>query len=61
MQPSASSVTAAVSLDELLDRFRRGDRRALSRLVSLVARGEQVGPILAGVGRGGQAGSRRRC
>jgi LAO/AO transport system kinase len=51
MQPSASSVTAAVPLDELLDRFRRGDRRALSRLVSLVARGEQVGPILAGVGR----------
>ena len=53
MQPIANSVTAGAStpLDELLARFRRGDRRALSRLVSLVARGEQVGPILAGVGR----------
>jgi LAO/AO transport system kinase len=36
-------------LDDLLRRFRAGDRLALSRLVSLVARGEQVGAILAGV------------
>ena len=35
---------------ELLERFRRGDRLALSRLVSLVARGEGVAEVLAGVG-----------
>jgi 2-methylcitrate dehydratase len=34
-------------LDELLDRFRRGDRWALSRLLSLVARGEHLDKILA--------------
>ena len=34
-------------LDDLLDRFRRGDRRALSRLLSLVARGEHLDEILA--------------
>ena len=38
-------------LDELLERFRRRDRLALSRLVSLVARGEQTEAILAGAGR----------
>jgi LAO/AO transport system ATPase len=37
-------------LDDLLQRFRRRDRLALSRLVSLVARGEQVEAILDGVG-----------
>ena len=37
-------------LDDLLERFRRRDRLALSRLVSLVARGEHVEAILAGVG-----------
>src|SRR5262249_9504579 len=37
-------------LDALLERFRRRDRLALSRLVSLVARGEQVEAILKGVG-----------
>jgi LAO/AO transport system kinase len=36
-------------LDDLLRRFHAGDRLALSRLVSLVARGEQVGAILAGL------------
>jgi LAO/AO transport system ATPase len=36
-------------LDSLLERFRRGDRLALARLVSLVARGEQVETILTGV------------
>jgi len=41
-------------LTELLSRFRAGDRRALARLVSLVARGEQVEAILEGVGRPSQ-------
>jgi LAO/AO transport system kinase len=36
--------------EALLERFRRGERLALSRLVSLVARGEYVEAILAGVG-----------
>jgi LAO/AO transport system ATPase len=40
----------AVMREELLKRFRRGDRLALARLVSMVARGEQVEGILAGVG-----------
>jgi LAO/AO transport system ATPase len=53
MQPKANTVAAGTSpsLDDLFSRFRQGDRRALSRLVSLVARGEQVGPIQSGVGR----------
>jgi LAO/AO transport system ATPase len=34
-------------LDELLERFRQGDRLALSRLLSLVARGELVAEILS--------------
>lgn len=37
-------------LETLLERFRRLDRLALARLVSLVARGEQVAEILAGIG-----------
>ncbi len=37
-------------LDDLLERFRRRDRNALSRLLSLVARGERVEEILHGVG-----------
>jgi LAO/AO transport system ATPase len=37
-------------LETLLERFRRRDRLALARLVSLVSRGEQVEDILAGVG-----------
>ncbi len=37
-------------LGPMLERFRRGDRLALSRLVSLVARGESIEAILAGVG-----------
>jgi LAO/AO transport system ATPase len=37
-------------LSTLIDRFRRGDRLALARLVSLVARGEQVEEILAAIG-----------
>jgi LAO/AO transport system ATPase len=36
--------------DQLLERFRRGDRRALSRLLSLLARGERVQEILQRVG-----------
>lgn len=36
--------------DALLARFRQGDRLALSRLLTLVARGESVEAILAGVG-----------
>jgi LAO/AO transport system kinase len=37
-------------LAALIDRFRHGDRLALSRLVSLVARGQDVEEILAQVG-----------
>jgi LAO/AO transport system ATPase len=37
-------------LETLLERFRRRDRLALARLISLVARGEQVEDILTGVG-----------
>ncbi|MFO0927546.1 MAG: GTP-binding protein [Gemmataceae bacterium] len=37
-------------LPSLLDRFRHRDRLALSRLVSLIARGERIDAILAGVG-----------
>src|SRR5579883_2886232 len=53
MQPPVNPVNAGApaSLDMFFARFRRGDRLALSRLVSLVSRGERVGPILAGVGR----------
>lgn len=36
-------------LPSLLERFRRGDRLALARLVSLVARGERIDAILAGL------------
>jgi LAO/AO transport system ATPase len=37
-------------LEALLERFRRHDRLALARLLSLVARGEQIERILAGAG-----------
>jgi LAO/AO transport system kinase len=37
-------------LEALVDRFRKGDRLALSRLVSLAARGERVEEILAALG-----------
>jgi LAO/AO transport system ATPase len=37
-------------LEALLERFRARDRLALARLVSLVARGEHVEEILAGIG-----------
>jgi LAO/AO transport system ATPase len=37
-------------LEPLLERFRKHDRLALSRLVTLVARGESVEAILAGIG-----------
>jgi LAO/AO transport system ATPase len=37
-------------IDTLLDRFRQGDRLALSRLLSLLARGQDIDTILAGVG-----------
>ncbi len=42
-------------LDDLIARFRKGDRLALSRLVSLVARGEAAGDVLARVGAPHQA------
>src|SRR5262249_29349119 len=45
-------------LEALLERFRRGDRRALSRLVSLVARGERVEEVLAGAGAAGRGPAR---
>jgi LAO/AO transport system ATPase len=38
------------NINDLLARFRRGDRLALARLVSLIARGEQIGVILASLG-----------
>lgn len=37
-------------LDALLERFRRRDRLALSRLLTLLARGEHVGDILTSIG-----------
>ncbi len=37
-------------LTDLLDRFRHGDRRALSRLLSLAARGEATAEIAAALG-----------
>ncbi len=37
-------------LDDLLERFRRRDRNALARLLTLIARGEHVDTILAGLG-----------
>jgi LAO/AO transport system ATPase len=37
-------------LDELLPRFRRGDRLALARLITLLSCGEQVEAILKGAG-----------
>src|SRR5438132_240058 len=39
-------------LDALLERFRRRDRLALARLVSLAACGEHVAEVLAGAGPG---------
>jgi LAO/AO transport system ATPase len=41
-------------LEALLERFRRGDRLALARLVTLVSRGERIAEILAGVGPPGK-------
>jgi LAO/AO transport system ATPase len=38
-------------LDDLIQRFRRRDRNALARLLSLVANGERVDDVLHGVGR----------
>jgi LAO/AO transport system ATPase len=38
-------------LDELLERYRRRDRLALARLLSLAARGEQLEAILTGIGQ----------
>src|SRR5207253_8712377 len=34
-------------LESLLERFRRGDRRALARLLTLVARGEHLAEVAA--------------
>jgi LAO/AO transport system ATPase len=41
-------------LEELLQRFRNHDRLALSRLLSLLARGEHVAEVLAGLGPAGR-------
>src|SRR5262249_20424278 len=41
-------------LEPLLERFRHGDRLALSRLLSLVARGAQLPAILAALGPPGK-------
>lgn len=41
-------------LETLLERFRRRDRLALARLVSMVARGERVEEILNGIGEPAQ-------
>jgi LAO/AO transport system ATPase len=38
------------NIDDLLTRFRRGDRLALARLASLLAQGEQIGAILSALG-----------
>jgi LAO/AO transport system ATPase len=46
-------------LEALLDRFRAGDRLALSRLLSLVARGEGVERVLAGVSEAGDRSTQR--
>ena len=45
-------------LDDLLERFRRRDRNALARLLSLVARGEHLDEILARRRRPGQTPAR---
>src|SRR5712691_9415113 len=37
--------------EPLLERFHQGDRLALARLLSLAARGERLGEILAGIPR----------
>jgi LAO/AO transport system kinase len=37
-------------LDALLERFHQGDRQALTRLLSLLARGQDIEPILEGSG-----------
>ena len=42
-------------LETLLERYRRRDRLALSRLISMAARGERVEEILAGVGEPARA------
>jgi LAO/AO transport system kinase len=44
-----NSAAEPAMLETLLERFRRRDRLALARLLSLVARGESVEQILAGV------------
>jgi LAO/AO transport system kinase len=42
-------------LENLLERFRRRERLALSRLLSLIARGERVEEILDGIGEAAKA------
>src|SRR5207248_4815491 len=43
----SARITGPPMLESLLERFRQHDRRALSRLLSLAARGENVQEILA--------------
>src|SRR5262249_22147271 len=46
---SSAPAGAARMLDDLLKRLRTGDRQALSRLLSVVGRGEQLGEIRAAI------------
>jgi LAO/AO transport system ATPase len=39
-------------IDALLERFRQGDRHALTRLLTLVSRGQHIQAVLAGLGPG---------
>src|SRR5437879_3189666 len=48
--PFCKSAAEQPMLDDLLQRFHHHDRLALSRLVSLVAQGEQIAGILNDVG-----------
>src|SRR5262249_1362362 len=48
--PSCKNEAERLMLDDLVQRFGRHDRLALSRLVSLIARGEQIENIFTGIG-----------
>src|SRR5262245_1130715 len=48
--PSCPSAARPAMPDDLLDRFRRGDRIALARLLSRLARGEGAADLLARLG-----------
>ncbi len=46
-----------MSLDELIERFRRGDRAALSRLLTFAAQGDRTDKIRAALDTGGDSAS----